>query len=111
MFLIQHQQAQGAQGKKHSGARAHHHHGIAALETATPGANPLTGVATAVIFQNPLSETLSATIHELGDQADLGSEQQNVTASHQLCSCQLQVDLGLTGAGDTAEQQTSTLRK
>ena len=64
-----------------------------------------------MIFQNPLSETLSATIHELGNQADLGSEQQNVTASHQLCCCQLQVDLGLAGAGDAPEQQTSTLRK
>tara|TARA_B100001059_G_C17351543_1_gene340785 strand:+ start:96 stop:338 length:243 start_codon:yes stop_codon:yes gene_type:complete len=74
VFLIQHQQAQRAQRKKHSGARANDHHGIAALETATPSANPLTGGATAVVLENSPSETLATTIHELGNQADLRSE-------------------------------------
>ena len=111
MLLIQHEEAQRTQGKKHSGSGPHNHHGIAALETAAPGTNPFTGRATAVIFENALSETPTTTIHKLGDQADLWSEQQNMTANPQLRSCQLQINLGFTGAGDAPEQQFAPLRE
>ncbi len=104
MLLIKNNQTERSQRQKHSGARAHHNKRIVAFEAMPPGTNTLAGGAAAVILKNLISESLTATIHELGNEPDLRSEQQSVATGYQLCSCQLQIDLGLAGAGDAPQQ-------
>jgi hypothetical protein len=47
-----------------------------------------------VIFHNPGPKPTAATVDQLGDEANLGGEQQYVPALGQFIGSQLQIDLG-----------------
>ena len=64
-----------------------------------------------MVLHDARAEAFAATVNELGDQSDLGGEQQHMPTPLQLLGSQLEVHLGLAGAGDSPEQQSSPQRK
>ena len=111
VLLIQNDQAQRFQGNKHGGAGSHHHQRLFRRKTAAPGPDPFGVTTTAVVLENAGAKTFAAAVNELGDQSDLGGEQQDMPAPLQLLGRQLEVHLGLAGAGDSPQQQTSAWSK
>ena len=107
MLLIQNDQPQRLQRHEHRGAGSHHHQRLFGSKTAAPGSNPFGVTTTAVVLHDARAEAFAATVNELGDQSDLGGEQQHMPAPLQLLGSQLEVHLGFAGAGDSPEQQSS----
>ena len=97
MLLIQHDQSELRERQKHRRTGSHRHQGrsVRGLQAAAPCPHPLGFPHAAVVFHNTLTEAGPAAIKQLGDEADLRSQQQGTAARSPFPAHRLQVDLGL----------------
>ncbi len=104
MLLVDDDQADRAQGRKHRRPRADDH-----VDVAAPNAMPLivtlaVGEA-AVLNGHPLAERLAELEGDGRRQRNLGHQQQNPTAAAPYFCCEPQVELGLAAARDAVQER------
>ncbi len=109
MLLVQHDQTQGAERQKNGRTGANDHERPLCLQAVAPGADPFPFRATTVIFEHSSTKSTPTAIHQLGNETNFRSQQQNMPACCQLFSSKLEVDLGLARTGDPPKQHTPTI--
>ena len=107
MLLIQHDQSELRQRQKNrrTGSHRHQWRPVRRLQAAAPRPHPLGFPHAAVVLQNAGTEAGPAAIEQLGNEADLRSQQQGTAARSPFPAHRLQVDLSLARPGHAPEQQ------
>ena len=105
MLLIQHDQAQVVEGEKHRGAGSHHQQGLAVLQAAAPGLDPLAVAAARVILHHPIAKTTAAAIQQLRNQADFGSQHHHRAPLLQVLCSGLEIHLRFARSRHAPQQQ------
>ena len=103
MLFVHDDQAGVAQGCKNSGAGADNDMGTA-VAGRFPGTIPLCIAQSRVKNSDVGTKSLPEAVQGLGCQADFGDKHQGLFTALQAIGYQLQIDFGLTTAGDALQQ-------
>ena len=103
LLLVDDDQPDGVQRRKHRAAGAHHNVGPAVLDH-LPLEQPLGVVEGRVLHRHPPAEPLFQAADHLGGEADFGHQHQGLFAQGQAPLDQLEEHQGFAAAGDPVEQ-------
>ena len=105
MFLVDHDQPESRQRRKHGRARAEHDARAGPHARCAPGGQTLGVAQSGVQHGDRAGQAVAESLDQLRRQRDLGHQHQHAAAASERARRALQVDLGLAAAGSALQYE------